>query len=122
IREDVVVAHIARLALSPDGDPLPPTADPNQPFSEMAMYVLVRRGEDWWPGCGTQHPDAPGRRRSCFHRVSNRHRPIAEVLSSIAGIVKPWVPKRRVGKRRYAGKVSHDGGGPIGFAGQFRFA
>jgi uncharacterized protein (TIGR02246 family) len=60
IREDVVVAHIARLALSPDGDPLPPTADPNQPFSEMAMYVLVRRGEDWWLAAGHNTPMRPG--------------------------------------------------------------
>ena len=57
---EVVVAHIARVALDPDGEPLPPSADPAQPFSEMAMYVLVRRDEQWWLAAGQNTPMRPG--------------------------------------------------------------
>jgi uncharacterized protein (TIGR02246 family) len=60
ISDDVVVAHIARLALGSDGHPLPPSADPSQPFSEMAMYVLVRRGGKWWLAGGQNTPIRPG--------------------------------------------------------------
>lgn len=60
VSEGVVIAHIARLALSLDGKPLAPSSDPNQPFSEMAMYVLVRRGEDWWLAAGQNTPMRPG--------------------------------------------------------------
>jgi uncharacterized protein (TIGR02246 family) len=56
VREDVVIAHIARLALGPDGEPLPPGSDPDGPFSEMAMYVLVRRGGQWWLAAGQNTP------------------------------------------------------------------
>lgn len=58
--EDVVVAHIARLALGEDGDPLPPRSDSDQPFSEMAMYVLVRRDGRWWLAAGQNTPIRPG--------------------------------------------------------------
>jgi hypothetical protein len=37
LSDDLIVAHIARLALTDDGEPLPPTADPDHPFSGMAM-------------------------------------------------------------------------------------
>ncbi len=61
VREDVVIAHIARLALGPDGEPLPPTSEPDRPFSEMAMYVLVRRRDgSWWLAAGQNTPMRPG--------------------------------------------------------------
>lgn len=60
VREDVVIAHIARLALGPDGEPLPPTSDIDRPFSEMAMYVLVRRDRSWWLAAGQNTPMRPG--------------------------------------------------------------
>jgi uncharacterized protein (TIGR02246 family) len=58
--DDVVVAHIARLALDDNDDPLPPTAEPDQPFSELAMFVLVRRGGQWWLAAGQNTPMRPG--------------------------------------------------------------
>src|SRR5438874_3756929 len=43
----VAVAQVQRLALDPDGHPLEPTADVTGPFSEMALYVLVKRDGTW---------------------------------------------------------------------------
>jgi uncharacterized protein (TIGR02246 family) len=60
LSEDVVVAHIARLALGQDGEPLPPSSEPDQPFSEMAMYVLIRRDGSWWLAAGQNTPIRPG--------------------------------------------------------------
>jgi uncharacterized protein (TIGR02246 family) len=57
---DVVIAHIARIALGPDGHPLPPSGAPNQPFSELAMYVLVRREAKWWLAAAQNTPIRPG--------------------------------------------------------------
>ncbi|HEY2521265.1 MAG TPA: SgcJ/EcaC family oxidoreductase [Streptosporangiaceae bacterium] len=52
---DVIVTQVRRVALAPDGTPVPPAApgaDPGGAFSEMAMYVLVRRDGDWWLAAG----------------------------------------------------------------------
>jgi uncharacterized protein (TIGR02246 family) len=60
VGDDLVIAHIARLILDSEGQPLPPTDARDQPFSEMAMYVLVRRGENWWLAAGQNTPMRPG--------------------------------------------------------------
>jgi uncharacterized protein (TIGR02246 family) len=52
---DVIVTQVRRVALGPDGEPLPPRppgADGSGAFSEMAMYVLVRRDGQWWLAAG----------------------------------------------------------------------
>jgi uncharacterized protein (TIGR02246 family) len=60
ISGDVVVAHIARLVLGSDDQVLPPSAEADQPFSELAMYVLVRRDGRWWLAAGQNTPMRPG--------------------------------------------------------------
>jgi uncharacterized protein (TIGR02246 family) len=57
--DDVVVAHIARLILGSDDQPLPLSED-GQPFSELAMYVLVRSEGSWWLAAGQNTPMRPG--------------------------------------------------------------
>lgn len=49
---DVAVAHVRRVALDPDGQPLEPTSEVGGPFSEMALYVLVKRNGAWWLAAG----------------------------------------------------------------------
>ncbi|OAA23447.1 hypothetical protein UG55_10377 [Frankia sp. EI5c] len=49
---DVVITHVRRRAL-PDADGTEPTG-----FSEMAMYVLVRRDGQWWLAAGQNTPIA----------------------------------------------------------------
>jgi pyridoxamine 5'-phosphate oxidase family protein len=56
---DVAVAHVRRVALDPAGRPLEPTAETTGPFSEMALYVLVRRNGTWWLAAGQNTPVRP---------------------------------------------------------------
>jgi len=47
---DIAVAQVRRTPLDPADD-----------FAEMALYVLVRRGERWWLAAGQNTPVRPGR-------------------------------------------------------------
>lgn len=52
---DVIVTQVRRVALGPDGAPVPPhppATDGSGAFSEMALYVLVRRDGQWWLAAG----------------------------------------------------------------------
>jgi pyridoxamine 5'-phosphate oxidase family protein len=48
----VALAQVRRVALEPDGRPA------QDGFSEMALYVLVRRGGTWWLAAGQNTPIA----------------------------------------------------------------
>jgi PPOX class F420-dependent enzyme/OxyR family protein/uncharacterized protein (TIGR02246 family) len=45
---NVAIAHVRRVALDDDGQPIGPNSDVTGAFSEMALYVLVRRNRTWW--------------------------------------------------------------------------
>jgi uncharacterized protein (TIGR02246 family) len=49
---DVAVAQVRRVALDASGDEVPPADDVTGAFSEMALYVLVRRDGRWWLAAG----------------------------------------------------------------------
>jgi hypothetical protein len=59
ISPDVIVAQVARDALDSTGKPLALT-DSDEAFSEMAMYVLVLRENQWWLAAGQNTPIRPG--------------------------------------------------------------
>jgi PPOX class F420-dependent enzyme/OxyR family protein/uncharacterized protein (TIGR02246 family) len=56
---NVAIAHVRRVALDPEGRPLESTTDTTGSFSEMALYVLVRRGQSWWLAAGQNTPVRP---------------------------------------------------------------
>jgi hypothetical protein len=60
VSPDVIVAHVARLTLGADGNPVVLSDDRDAAFSEMAMYVLVRHQGDWWLAAGLNTPIRPG--------------------------------------------------------------
>jgi hypothetical protein len=49
---DVAVAQVRRQAIDRHGKAIGPTDDVGESFSEMALYVLVRRDGDWWLAAG----------------------------------------------------------------------
>jgi hypothetical protein len=55
----VAVAQVRRTALADDGAPVPVSGELTGPFSEMALYVLVRRGGTWWLAAGQNTPLLP---------------------------------------------------------------
>jgi PPOX class F420-dependent enzyme/OxyR family protein/uncharacterized protein (TIGR02246 family) len=61
----VVVAHVRRVALDAQGDPASEGGASDAGFSEMALYVLVRRDGSWWLAAGQNTPirlsEAPSR-------------------------------------------------------------
>jgi uncharacterized protein (TIGR02246 family) len=54
---DVAIAHVRRVAMDADGQPVP--VDDASVFSEMAMYVLVRRDRKWWLAADQNTPIRP---------------------------------------------------------------
>jgi uncharacterized protein (TIGR02246 family) len=54
---DVAIAHVRRVALDAAGEQIP--IDDASVFSEMAMYVLVRRDGKWWLAAGQNTPIRP---------------------------------------------------------------
>lgn len=60
VSDDVIVAHVARYALDPQGRPIEPRSETTGAFSEMALYVLVRRDGAWWLAAGQNTPIRPG--------------------------------------------------------------
>lgn len=60
VSDDVIVAHVARYALDPEGQPIEPRSETTGAFSEMALYVLVRRDGEWWLAAGQNTPIRPG--------------------------------------------------------------
>jgi len=58
--DGVAVAHVRRVALEPDGQPVKPSSDSSSGFSEMALYVLVRCNGGWWVAAGQNTAIRPG--------------------------------------------------------------
>jgi len=54
---EVAIAQVRRDALDADGKPVP--IDDPSTFSEMALYVLVRRDGRWWLAAGQNTPIRP---------------------------------------------------------------
>jgi uncharacterized protein (TIGR02246 family) len=59
VSDDVIVAHVARYALDPEGQPLKPSSETTGAFSEMALYVLVRCDGAWWLAAAQNTPIRP---------------------------------------------------------------
>jgi PPOX class F420-dependent enzyme/OxyR family protein/uncharacterized protein (TIGR02246 family) len=55
----VALAQIRRAALGPGGQPIEPSSDLTGSFSEMVLYVLVRRAGTWWVAAGHNTPIQP---------------------------------------------------------------
>jgi hypothetical protein len=55
----MALAQVRRIALDPSGQPVKPSDKITDSFSEMALYVLVRRGPDWWLAAGQNTPIRP---------------------------------------------------------------
>jgi uncharacterized protein (TIGR02246 family) len=60
VSDEVLVAQVARYALDPEGHPIEPSEETTGAFSEMALYVLVRRNGTWWLAAGQNTPIRPG--------------------------------------------------------------
>lgn len=56
---DVALAQVRRVALGPGGTPLAPSPGQSGAFSEMALYVLIRRNGIWWLAAGQNTPIQP---------------------------------------------------------------
>jgi uncharacterized protein (TIGR02246 family) len=55
----VAVAQVRRVALDTDGQPSEASTDVTGSFSELVLYVLVRRRGGWWLAAGQNTPIRP---------------------------------------------------------------
>ncbi|HEX4474662.1 MAG TPA: SgcJ/EcaC family oxidoreductase [Polyangiaceae bacterium] len=53
---DVAIAQIRRKSFTAPSESATAATDQAKGFSEMALYVLVRRGDDWWVAAGQNTP------------------------------------------------------------------
>jgi uncharacterized protein (TIGR02246 family) len=56
----IAIAQVRRQALDPNGQPIEPSSDTSGAFSELALYVLVRRDAAWWVVAGHNTPIRAG--------------------------------------------------------------
>ncbi len=54
VADGVAVAYVRRFSLAEQAEEQPGRADV---FDELALFVLVRRGETWWLAAGLHTPD-----------------------------------------------------------------
>lgn len=54
VADDVAIAYVRRTSLAERGEPQPGRPDA---FDELALFVLVRRDDDWWLAAGLHTPD-----------------------------------------------------------------
>ena len=54
VADDVAFAFVRRIGLGESGEPQPGRADA---FDELALFVLVRRDDEWWLAAGLHTPD-----------------------------------------------------------------
>jgi hypothetical protein len=54
IADDVTIAYVRRTSLAERGEEQPGRPDA---FDELALFVLVRRDDDWWLAAGLHTPD-----------------------------------------------------------------
>ncbi len=70
--QDVAVAHVSRVALEDRGEAVESTGNMNDPFSEMALYVLVRHSGSWWLAAGQNTIIGPPARSERSSAASER--------------------------------------------------
>jgi uncharacterized protein (TIGR02246 family) len=63
---DVALAQVRRTALDADGHALDPDAADS--FSEIALYVLVRRDDTWWLAAGQNTVTSPALKQALIHQ------------------------------------------------------
>jgi uncharacterized protein (TIGR02246 family) len=68
----IAVAQVRRVALSPDGQAVEPSGSVAGPFSEMALYVLVRRDGAWWFAAGQNTPIRPSTEGAYQRRLARQ--------------------------------------------------
>jgi uncharacterized protein (TIGR02246 family) len=65
----MAVAQVRRVALGADGEPVKPSDNIAGSFSEMALYVIIRRGGVWWLAAAQNTPIRSAASRKGAKRV-----------------------------------------------------